>query len=70
MLHRGAIKWQRRYPNGESLLSAFYALSLGRKPNSKEKVVAMKILGDSPSLEGIQDFFWAVLLLPEIQIID
>jgi len=27
-------------------------------------------LGDTPSLEGIQDFFWAALLLPEIQIID
>ena len=70
MLKRGAVKWQNRYPNGESLLSAFYSLSLGRKPNSKEKAVAMKILGDAPSLEGIQDFFWAALLLPELQIID
>jgi hypothetical protein len=70
MLKRGAIKWQSRYPDGMSLLSAFYSLSFGRKPNSKEKAVAIKILGDTPSLEGIQDFFWAALLLPEIQIID
>ena len=70
MLKRGAIKWQSRYPDGMSLVSAFYSLSFGRKPNSKEKAVAIKILGDTPSLEGIQDFFWAALLLPEIQIID
>ncbi len=70
MLKRGAIKWKSRYPDGESLLSAFYSLSLGRKPSNREKAVAMKILGDIPSLEGIQDFFWAALLLPEIQIID
>lgn len=56
MLKRGAIKWQSRYPDGMSLLSAFYSLSFGRKPNSKEKAVAIKILGDTPSLEGIQDF--------------
>jgi hypothetical protein len=43
---------------------------LGRKPSSKEKAVAIEILGNVPSLEGIQDFFWAALLLPEIQIID
>lgn len=70
MLKRGAIKWQSRYPDGDSMLSAFYSLSLGRKPNSKEKAVAMKILGNAPSPEDIQDFFWAALLLPEIQIID
>ncbi len=70
MLTRGAIKWQKRYPEGETLLSAFYALSLGRKPNGREKAVAKSILGGTPSLEAIQDFFWAVLLLPEIQIID
>ena len=70
MLKRGAIKWQTRYPDGESLLSAFYSLSFGRKPSSREKAVAIKILGNVPSLEGIQDFFWAVFLLPEIQIID
>jgi len=70
MLKRGAIKWQRRYPDGASLVSAFYSLSLGRKPSSKEKAVAIEILGNVPSLEGIQDFFWAALLLPEIQIID
>jgi hypothetical protein len=70
MLKRGATKWQSRYPDGDSMLSAFYSLSLGRKPNSKEKAVAMKILGNAPSPEDIQDFFWAALLLPEIQIID
>ena len=70
MLKRGAIKWKGRYPDGESLLSAFYMQSLGRKPSSKEKAVAVKILGSSPSLEDIQDFFWAALLLPEFQIID
>jgi hypothetical protein len=52
------------------MLSAFYSLALGRTPSNKEKAVAMKILGNAPSLEDIQDFFWAALMLPEIQIID
>jgi hypothetical protein len=31
--------------------------------------VAKKALGDNPDAEAIEDLFWAVVLLPEFQII-
>jgi hypothetical protein len=70
MLKRGAVKWKQRYNDRESLVQAVYRLALGRKPNSREKAVAENLMGSNPSLESIQDFFWAILLLPELQIID
>lgn len=70
MLKRGAAKWKQRYSDRESLLQAVYALALGRKPNAKERSVAQNLMDNNPSMESIQDFFWALLLLPELQIID
>jgi hypothetical protein len=29
----------------------------------------MEVLGEDPSPEAVQDLFWAVLLLPEFQLI-
>lgn len=70
MLKRGANKWKQRFNDREALVQAVYALALGRKPSTKEKAMAQGILGNDPSVESIQDYFWALLLLPEIQIID
>jgi hypothetical protein len=55
--------------SGEAIAEEFYKKTLLRKPDQKELNIALKALGDLPEPEQIQDFFWAVLILPEFQII-
>jgi mono/diheme cytochrome c family protein len=69
VLRQAAEKWQEKYPNSQGLVGEVYAKALLRKPSEKETEIALAALGKSPSKEAIQDFFWAVVLLPEFQFI-
>lgn len=66
---RAAEKWKQQYRTAEMIIEEVYQRALHRSPQPKEKAAAMKWLGTNPSVEAIQDLFWAVLLLPEFQII-
>jgi uncharacterized membrane protein len=65
----GAEEWLIRYKNADVIITEFYKKALGREPNLKEKNIAKQAMGNSPKAEQIQDFFWAVILLPEFQLI-
>lgn len=65
----GARRWKARYPQSDRLVQALYRRALGRDPLPKEVAVAEKILGKTPSLEGIEDLAWAIVLHPEFQLI-
>ncbi|MFD2202629.1 DUF1549 domain-containing protein [Shivajiella indica] len=69
VLEKGAAEWSNQYLSGEVIAEEFYRKALLRKPNQKELKIAKEALGNRPDPEQIQDFFWAVLLLPEFQII-
>ncbi|WP_299529163.1 DUF1549 domain-containing protein [Ulvibacterium sp.] len=70
VLEEGANRWLRQYDyNAENIVTSLYLKSLGRKPTKKEKDITVTALGNSPDKEGIQDLFWATLLLPEFQFI-
>ncbi len=69
VLKSGAEQWKERYQEGEPIIREVYKKALNRDPNAEELKIAMAALGDSPKADQIQDFFWAVLLLPEFQII-
>ncbi|WP_167273316.1 DUF1549 domain-containing protein [Dyadobacter arcticus] len=68
-LKTGSKQWRAKYPTSELLVTALYKKSLGRAPLPKEIAVAKRILGSSPSDEGIQDLMWAIALVPEFQLI-
>ncbi len=68
-LKRGAERWKSQYPTSDSLVKALYRKSLGRDPMPKEMLVAQKIMGKQPSVEGIEDLVWAIALHPEFQLI-
>ena len=68
-LKEGAVKWKEKYEAGEIIVEEVYQQLLGRAPQEKEFNIAMAALGDQPEPEAIQDLFWAVLLLPEFQLI-
>ena len=68
-LKRGAERWKATYPSPDLLVKALYQKSLGRNPLPKEMAVAQKIVGNQPSVEGIEDLVWAIALHPEFQLI-
>ncbi|GAB3031747.1 DUF1549 domain-containing protein [Spirosoma pulveris] len=68
-LKRGAQQWKATYPTSDVLVRNLYWKALGREPKPNELAIAQKIVGKSPSTEGIQDLVWAISLHPEFQLI-
>jgi hypothetical protein len=69
MLRKGAEKWKIKYNSGDLIIKEVYKQALGREVKANELKLAKKILGDKPAIDSIQDLFWAIMLLPEFQII-
>jgi len=53
----------------EQLVTELIREALGREPADEERRLAKVALGDRLSQEGLEDLLWAVLLLPEFQLI-
>jgi hypothetical protein len=68
-LQQGARQWKATYNTSEQIVTAVYEKALGRKPEENELKTAMNILGAAPDGASIEDFLWAVMLLPEFQLI-
>ena len=68
-LRNGAEKWKQKYKHGDVIIKEIYLRALGREAQATEFKVAKKLLGDKPAPDSIQDLFWAIMLLPEFQII-
>ena len=68
-LKKGAENWKKKYRSADAIIKELYSKALNRAPNKKEFEVAKKALGNNPAPEAIEDLFWAVVLLPEFQII-
>ena len=68
-LKRAAQHWKATYPSSDVLVKNLYWKALGREPTIHELAVAQKIVGPTPSTEGIQDLVWAISLHPEFQLI-
>ncbi len=68
-MKKAAVKWKEKFPDPEVMVKEIYRNTLGRLPDKKEVSVAENALGQSPSVERIQDFIWAITLHPEFQLI-
>lgn len=55
--------------NADELIGRLYTKALGRDPTSQEAAAAKEIIGSNVSPEGVEDFFWALVMLPEFQLI-
>jgi len=69
VLQKGAENWLTRYPESESLIRAVYQKAFNRAPLPQELTAAKQMLGEKPSSEAVQDFLWAIVMLPEFQFI-
>lgn len=52
-----------------ALVDSLYLQAIGRKPNAAERGVALQSLGSPATTEGVADLLWAILMLPEFQLI-
>lgn len=68
-LESGANKWKEQFKTGQEIIDEVYKKALGRKPEKDEMKVALDMLGSSPDDGAVEDFLWAVMLLPEFQLI-
>jgi hypothetical protein len=69
-LHRGAVAIvkSKKY-DGPALVDYVFRFALARSPTSDERAVAVEVLGPTPSPESVEDLLWAVLMLPEFQLV-
>ena len=69
-LQQGAVHWLQQYPkDSEALTESLYRAALGRSPDTGELRAAHQLLGEEPTQSSVQDLLWAVLMLPEFQLI-
>ena len=70
VLTRGAVRWHEQYDgNPERIVRDLYRQAFGRAPTSEENAAALEALGPKPEPKAIEDILWAVVLLPEYQLI-
>jgi hypothetical protein len=70
LLARGAAKLAKeRGESSEALVKWLYAFAFSRAPSKNELAVATEALGPKPTEQGIQDLLWAVVMMPEFQIV-
>lgn len=69
ILHRGAAQVIKEKSNGRGLVDAIYEQALGREPTGAELGLATEMVGEKPAPEGTEDFLWAMVMLPEFQLI-
>jgi mono/diheme cytochrome c family protein len=53
----------------DDLIPKLYKEALGRKPTAQELQIAREIVGQPAQPAGVEDFLWAVTMLPEFQLI-
>jgi hypothetical protein len=69
-LQEGAGYWTERLGSDpDALVSQMYYMALGRLPTDNEKRTALEFIGDPVDQNAVQDLLWAVLMLPEFQLI-
>jgi hypothetical protein len=56
-------------PSARNLIDDVYLKALGRKPTKSEQELAEELVGTPVQKEGVEDLLWAMIMLPEFQLI-
>jgi hypothetical protein len=71
ILKNGSRSWIAEKPTEpKGLIARAYRVALGRQPTQAEERTAADVVGTPPSAEGVEDFLWTLVMLPEFQLID
>jgi hypothetical protein len=71
LLSRGAASLLKANPKAtaDELAGQIFVRALGRKPTADELAAARGLIGDMPTANGVADLLWAVVMLPEFQLV-
>lgn len=71
LLGRGAANLLKEKPKAspEDIVEDVYRRALCRRPSTEESTAARALLGSPLTAEGLADLLWAVVMLPEFQLI-
>ena len=69
ILKRGAKDLAGQTMASRELVQKIYEQGVGRKPTSTELQTAEELVGKPVKKEGVEDFLWAMTMLPEFQLI-
>ncbi len=56
-------------PGADAIVKWIFAAALARQPTAQETTAAREMLGEKPTNESVADCLWAVVMLPEFQLI-
>lgn len=66
----GAVALTSRFPrSSEELVRWLYVSALCREPTGRELDLAVEYLGATPAPSAVEDVLWAVIMLPEFQLV-
>jgi hypothetical protein len=65
----GAARLAAAHERPPALIERLYEQALGRMPTNAERAGCTELLGPSPAPEDIEDLLWAIVMLPEFQLI-
>jgi len=69
-LEQGASRMLgKQWPSNDALTHWLYQFALARTPTPAELTLAREVLGEKPTSQAVQDLLWAVLMLPEFQLV-
>jgi len=70
MLDSGAARWTADHSQPPArLVNALYLQALGRLPTPAERKAALTEIGSPVQPDGVQDLLWALVMLPEFQLV-
>ena len=68
-LSEGAARLLGRFESSNQLIEHVYRAALSRPPTEEEMRLAVDFLGETPVKERVADFLWAVIMLPDFQMV-
>ncbi len=68
-LRKGAERLTHETDEPEAIAATIYRQTLSREPTDAEKRLVIELLGDSPSVDTVQDLLWAICVSPEFMVV-
>ncbi len=69
VIELGAKNWANSISDEEELIDQLFLSALTRRPTKKERTYAIELMSESNPENTMRDLLWAMLMLPEFQLI-
>lgn len=66
---QGAPRIAAEHADSRELVEWLFASALTRPPTDAERQLAVELLGEDPEPRAVEDLLWAVMMLPEFQLV-